>query len=95
MALWPRAQSGVVYDCWRVWYWQRVPLVCLWQLGCLAGVILEGMQLIVMVYLLYTKRVSLCIPAKFYILQPALERLAGRARPGALVVGRELAQVVP
>ena len=34
-------------------------------------------------------------PAKFYIVQPALQRLAGRARPGALVVGRELAQVVP
>ena len=34
-------------------------------------------------------------PAKFYIAQPALQRLAGRARPGALVVGRELAQVVP
>ena len=33
--------------------------------------------------------------SKFYILQPALERLAGRARPGALVVGRELVQVVP
>ena len=35
------------------------------------------------------------LPAKFYIVQPALQRLAGRARPGALVVGRELAQVVP
>ena len=46
---------------------------------------------------LSSRNVRLCAPcpAKFYIVQPALQRLAGRARPGALVVGRELAQVVP
>ena len=49
--LWPRAQSGVVYDCWRSWYCQRVPLACLWQPGGLAGVILGGMKLVILVYL--------------------------------------------
>ena len=50
-SLWPRAQLGVVYDCWRSWYCQRVPLACLRQPGRLAGVILGGMKLIIMVYL--------------------------------------------
>ena len=57
----PRAQSGVVYDCWRSWYCQRVPLAC--ASGSPAallgtGVILGGMKIIIMVYLHYSKRVA-------------------------------------
>ena len=44
-----------MYDCWRSWYCQRVPLACLWEPG-LVGVILGSVKLVI--FVTYTKRVE-------------------------------------